>query len=153
MLRMCTTLYKFLLRAPVGNNQQQQVLRQDLQHEETHGERPRPGPPSPDPVPETPQSQADSFRRLYDTFIALALAFCVLEALMFRLGRRRIAANAERWRRSRGIGGGIGIGGGNFMSDNALESLLDEEDVRRAGWKDWRGETVEQVGTVGRVRV
>lgn len=122
-----------------------QVLRLDLQHEETHGGRPRPGPPSPIPAPESPQSLTDSFRRLYDTFLLLALAFSVLEALMFRLGRRRIAANAERWRRSRGIGGGGG-GGGGFLSTGALESLLDEEDVKRAGWEDWRGETVEQVG-------
>lgn len=67
---------------------------------------------------------------------------------MFRLGRRLIANNAERWRRERGVGGG---GGGSFLSTGALESLLDEEDVKRAGWEDWRGDTVQQVG--GRVGV
>eukprot|EP00903_Cladosiphon_okamuranus_P013291 g12390.t1 len=114
-----------------------QVLRLDLEHEETHGGRPKPGPPS--DVPESPQSRTDAFRRLYDTFVVLALAFSVLEALMFRLGRRRIANNAERWRRERGVGGG-----GSFLSTGALESLLDEEDVRHAGWEDWRGQTVQQ---------
>eukprot|EP00752_Nemacystus_decipiens_P014713 g13103.t1 len=117
-----------------------EVLRLDLEHEETHGGRPNPGPPGPGGAPESPQSRTDAFRRLYDTFIVLALAFSVLEALMFRLGRRRIAANADRWRRTRGIGGG----GGSFLSTGALESLLDEEDVRHAGWEDWRGETVQQ---------
>lgn len=116
------------------------MLRLDLEHEETHGGRPNPGPPSPVPAPESPQSRTDAFRRLYDTFVVLALAFSVLEALMFRLGRRRIAANAERWRRTRGAGGG------SFLSTGALESLLDEEDIRHAGWEDWRGETVQQVG-------
>lgn len=67
---------------------------------------------------------------------------------MFRLGRRRLAANAERWRRTNGIGGGGGGIGGSFLSSGALESLLDEEDVRHAGWEDWRGETVQQVGWV-----
>lgn len=117
------------------------MLRRDLEHEETHRGRPNPGPI---PVPESPQSRTDAFRRLYDTFLVLALAFSVLEALMFRLGRRRIATNAERWRRAHGIG----IGGGSFLSTGALESLLDEEDVKRAGWEDWRGETVQQVGWV-----
>ncbi|CAM9480462.1 unnamed protein product, partial [Ectocarpus sp. 12 AP-2014] len=114
-----------------------EVLRLDLEHEQSRGGRPHPGPPSPVPGGDDPESQADSFRRLYDAFLCMALAFSVLEALMFRLGSRRIAANAERHRRAQGFGGSLVYGSG-------LESLLDEEDVRRNGWEDWRGETVQQ---------
>ncbi|CAM9716864.1 unnamed protein product, partial [Scytosiphon promiscuus] len=83
---------------------------------------------------DTPQSRAESFRKLYDTFLFLALACSMLEAIMFRFGRRHIgAANAERRRRYRRGGTGPGVS----------ESLLDEEDVRDAaeGWEDWRGES------------
>lgn len=122
------------------------MLRLDLQHEENRGGRPEPGPPGPSHDPEEdPQSKADSFRRLYDGFVCLALAFSVLEALMFRLGRRRIAAHdARRLRRARQQG----IEAGGFMSTGALESLLDDDDLKRdKGWEDWRGgEAVHQVG-------
>ncbi|CAM9524327.1 unnamed protein product [Ectocarpus fasciculatus] len=117
-----------------------EVLRLDREHEKSRGSRPHPGPPSPVPGGDDPESQTDSFRRLYDAFLCLALAFCVLEALMFKLGSRRIAANAERHRRAQGFGGSLVYGNGN-----GLESLLDDEDVRRNGWEDWgRGETVQQ---------
>lgn len=114
----------------------------DLEHEEHRGMRPAPGPPGPDPTPEDddPESRADSFRRLYDTFIFLALAFTVLEALMLRLGRRRLAA-AEMRRKGR-------VGEGGFLATGALESLLDEEDLRQTGWEDWPGESVQQVRCV-----
>lgn len=110
----------------------QQVLTSDREHEEDRGGGGGGGRPDGDP-----ESRANSFRRLYDVFLFLALAFSVLEALMFRLGRRRLAAAAER-RKGRGTRG--------FFSTGALESLLDEEDCRRAGWEDWPGESVEQVG-------
>ena len=118
-----------------------QVLRMDLEHEQHRGVRPSPGPSGPDPAPENdPESRADSFRRLYDAFLFLALAFTVLEALMLRLGRRRLAAAAVRRRASMGDGG--------FLTTGALESLLDEEDLRQAGWEDWPGDSVQQVRCV-----
>lgn len=67
---------------------------------------------------------------------------------MFRLGRQRIAAHdARRLRRARQQG----IEAGGFMSTGALESLLDDDDLKRdKGWEDWRGgETVHQVGECG----
>lgn len=112
------------------------MLRLDKQHEENRGRRPRPGPePSPD-AHDSEQSAADSFRRAYDVFIFLALALSVLEALMLRLGRRRLA-DAEARRKERGTR--------SLLSTDALESLLDEEDVRRAGYEGWPGESVQQV--------
>lgn len=132
-----------------------QVLRLDLQHEETHaggGGRPHPRgtdtivPGSPE---DTPQSRAESFRKLYDTFLFLALACSMLEAVVFRFGRRHIigAEQRRRYRRSGWGGADVGLGGGGMVSINGLESLLDEEDVRESarGWEDWRGETVQQV--------
>lgn len=55
---------------------------------------------------------------------------------MFRLGRRRLASAAAR----RG-----GRGSTSFLSSGALESLLDEQDVREAGWESWQGDSVQQV--------
>lgn len=112
----------------------EKVLRSDREHEQNRGGRPHPG-PGPDPH-DDPQAESDSFRRLYDAFLFLALAFSVLEALMFRLGRRRLAAAAERRKRE---------GPRSFLSTGALESLLDEEDVPRPGWEGWEGDTVQQV--------
>lgn len=115
----------------------------DLEHEESRGSRPQPGPPSPDPgsgQQDDGQARANSFGRLYDIFIFLVLAFSVLEMLMFHLGKRQLAAAANR----RG-----GRGSRSFMSTGGLESLLDEDDLRQVERESWSGESVQEVGGLG----
>lgn len=119
------------------------VLRYDRDHEEQRGGGRQPSPPGPDPdsdPQDDPESRAASFRQLYDLFLALALAFSVLEMLIFRLGRRRLGTGLSAGDNGRGRAGSRGL-----MFSNGLESLLDEEDLRQTGWEGWSAESVQQV--------
>ncbi|CAM9262482.1 unnamed protein product, partial [Ascophyllum nodosum] len=115
-----------------------QILRWDLRHEEERGEARHRSPPGHDPSTDPgddPESRAESFQRLYDVFIALALAFSVVEMLIFRLGRRRlvVASAASVTRTYRG-------GVRSIVSSNTLQSLLDEDDLEQAKLDGWPGD-------------
>ena len=123
---------------------EKQILRWDLRHEEERGEARHRSPPGHDPSTDPgddPESMAESFQRLYDVFIALALAFSVVEMLIFRLGRRRlvVASAASVTRTYRG-------GVRSIVSSNTLQSLLDEDDLEQARLDGWPGD-VQQVST------
>lgn len=94
-----------------------QLVRLDRQHSQEHWRPPR-GSDQDGHAPD------DSFRRVYDLFIFLALAFSVLEALMFRLGKRWLLRTAH----------GQSLGQDGELSSEPLKSLLDDDDLQEAGW-------------------
>lgn len=112
-----------------------QLLRLDSEHFRQHQKRNRPD--------AWESSGDDQFGRVYDVFIFLALAFSVLEMLMFHLGRRRLVETSFY---ERGLRGAAVAGGGNLRA-GPLRSLLDEEDLREAAWESrgMQNETVQQV--------
>ncbi|CAM9266713.1 unnamed protein product [Sphacelaria rigidula] len=104
------------------------LLRLNSEHSQQH-QRPNP----PHDTNSLEKGSVDQFGRVYDQFIFMALAFSVLEMLIFHLGRRRLSDfpfNSQRGQR----GGAVTVGAG-ALDAGPLRSLLDEEDLREAAWE------------------